>query len=61
MMEAAHTSETLVHFNDITQHYIPEGYHLHVPEGSVFYFTWRREKSRSIHFIKLGILTKMLN
>jgi hypothetical protein len=29
MMEAVHTSETLVHFNEITWCYIPESCHLH--------------------------------
>jgi hypothetical protein len=28
IMEAVRTSETLVHLNEITRRYIPEGYHL---------------------------------
>jgi hypothetical protein len=28
MMEAVHTSEMLVYFNESTRHYIPEGCHL---------------------------------
>jgi hypothetical protein len=30
MMDAAHTSETSVYFNETTRRYIPEGYHLHI-------------------------------
>jgi hypothetical protein len=29
MMEAVYTSETSAYFNETTQHYIPEGFHLH--------------------------------
>jgi hypothetical protein len=29
MMEAVCSSETWVYFNETTQHYIPESYHLH--------------------------------
>jgi hypothetical protein len=30
MMEAVHTSETLVYFNETTQRYIPAGCHIHI-------------------------------
>jgi hypothetical protein len=33
MMEAMGTSETSVYFNEATQHYTPEGCHIHVSKA----------------------------
>jgi hypothetical protein len=46
MMEAVHTSETSVYFNETTRRYIPEGCHLQYPVTfpmrSICIFEFRR-------------------